>query len=334
MQPIGVCVIGAGDLGRKHAECWQQVEGAELAATVDIQEDRAKAAYADFGFPAWFTDYREGLQQPGVDVVSVCVPNYLHSEMSVAAMDLGYHVFCEKPIATTIDGAKAMIAARERNGVKFGVALCKRFWEPGRKIAQLVNDRTIGRPTMYRVVSGIEIRYKSWIHDKVMSGGPLVDIGPHYFDQWRQLFKSEPTTVMAMGQTFSAGAAELAGIDSEIDTATIIVQFASGDIGMLSLSWGLPRGTSTSSVEHIMGPDGVIELIEGERVVLRTREEEETVLERAENDMYVDEIAAFAAAIREDKPPFASGEDGLAALRVSLAALESVKTGQVVKLNS
>lgn len=65
MQTLGICVIGAGDLGRKHAECWRQVKGAELVATVDIQEDRARAAHDDFGFQGWFAGYRAALQQPG-----------------------------------------------------------------------------------------------------------------------------------------------------------------------------------------------------------------------------------------------------------------------------
>ena len=94
MQQLGICVIGAGDLGRRHSDCWRQVEGTELIATVDIQEDRAHAAQDEFGFRAWFTDYREALKEPGINIVSVCVPNYLHSEMSVRAME----TFCFSPV--------------------------------------------------------------------------------------------------------------------------------------------------------------------------------------------------------------------------------------------
>lgn len=82
-----------------------------------------------------------------------------------------------------------------------------------------------------------------------------------------------------------------------------------------------------------MGPDGVIELLDGQKLVLRQPGGKETVFDNLGNHVYVQEIAALADAVRQDRLPFASGEDGLAALRISLAALESAQTGRTVQLN-
>ena len=97
MARIGVCVLGAGDMGRTHARSWSQVEGAELIAVADPDEARARKSCEDHGFDRWFTDWREALEQPGIQAVSICVPSGYHCECSTAAMGHGYHVVVRSP---------------------------------------------------------------------------------------------------------------------------------------------------------------------------------------------------------------------------------------------
>lgn len=331
MAELGVCVIGAGALGTIHADNWRKVPDVRLISVADPDTERAQAAADKHGFNSWHASYEEALSAPGIHAVSVAVPSSLHRPCSVAAMDRGYHVICEKPIALTVADAEAMIAARDRNGVKLALGFCKRFMEQVEVVRSLVQGGRIGRPCVYRFITGWERRPKLWIMDKNWGGGPVIDLCCHYFDQWRIIFDSDPMRVKATGMTFSLGAEELPGVDPEIDTANLMVEHGSGDIGLISITWGLPRGVQRPSFEDLLGPHGAITVHGPGQVTLHTREGDKTFGD-LDADMHPKQLAAFADAIRYDRPVAASAEDGLRALHVSLAALESIRTGGVVNV--
>ncbi|MFQ5811542.1 MAG: Gfo/Idh/MocA family protein, partial [Armatimonadota bacterium] len=92
MSRLGICVLGAGDMGRTHLGAWQTVPGAEPVAVADIDEERAQSAKEEFGVGACFRAIEEALDQPGIDIASVCLPTYLHSTASESAMRRGIHV--------------------------------------------------------------------------------------------------------------------------------------------------------------------------------------------------------------------------------------------------
>ncbi len=332
MEQLKVCVIGAGDLGTVHAEQWQKVPAAQVVAICDIDKERALAAQEKFGIDAAYTDYREALNHPGIDAVSVAIPGSVHRIVSEAAMRRGYHVLCEKPIAVTWEDGQAMVTAAQECGVKFALGFCKRFLEQVQKLRELVQSGIIGRPVFYRHISGISVRPKLWIMDKEMGGGPIIDMACHYFDQWRVIFDSEPVRVKASGVTLSADSSLMADYDPQVDTVTILVEFASGEVGSLSLSWGLPPGVSSGVLEDVLGPGGLITVRGFDELVVQTEDGATKVFNNLDTNMYEREIAAFAEAIREDKPVAAGGEDGMIALQVSIAALRSIETGQMVAL--
>lgn len=331
MAELGICVIGAGALGTVHAENWRKVPDVTLISVADPDEERARAAADKHGFRSWHADYEEALSATGIHAVSVAVPSSLHRPCSVAATNRGYHVICEKPISLTVEDAREMIAARDRNGVKLALGFCKRFMEQIETVRGLVQGGRIGRPCVYRFITGWERRPKLWIMDKNWGGGPVIDLCCHYFDQWRLIFQSEPVRVKATGMTFSVGAEELPGVDPEVDTANLMVEHASGDVGLISITWGLPRGVQRPNHEDVLGPEGAIVVHGPRQVTLHTRDGEKTFGD-LDADMHPRQLAAFADAIRHDRPVAASAEDGLLALRVSLAALESIRTGGVVDL--
>jgi len=332
MEELSICVIGAGDLGTVHAEQWQKLPGAEVVAICDMDKHRARAAQEKFGIDAVYTDYREAFDHPGIDAVSVAVPSGVHRIVSEAAMRRGYHVLCEKPIAVTRQDGEAMVTAAQECGVKFALGFCKRFLGQIHKLRELVQGGAIGRPVFYRHASGIQVRPKLWIMDKEMGGGPIIDVACHYFDQWRLIFDSDPVRVKASGVTLSTNSPLMAEYDPQVDTATILVEFASGDVGSLSLSWGLPPGVGSEMLEDVLGPDGVIAVNGVDELVVHTEGGETELFDDLDANMFEREIAAFAEAIREDKPVAAGAEDGMIALQVSLAALRSIETGQVVTL--
>jgi predicted dehydrogenase len=185
---------------------------------------------------------------------------------------------------------------------------------------------------MYRVIGGWEIRPKLWIMDRRYGGGPIIDLFCHYFDQWRWIFDAEPVRVMAMGTTFSQGAEELPDIEVQTDTATVSVEFSSGDVGVISLSWGLPRGTQAPGPEQVLGPAGVITAQGFRSLVMARKGGEVETFGDFEADLQGAQEAAFAAAVRKGQTPVTGAEDGLIALKVSLAALESIENGQAVDI--
>jgi myo-inositol 2-dehydrogenase/D-chiro-inositol 1-dehydrogenase len=191
---------------------------------------------------------------------------------------------------------------------------------------------------MYQATDAREIRPKREMHDVQANGGPIVDMGVHLFDQWRYLFDSEAVTVFAHGLKLAQHRPQLAHIhDIAYDTATIQVRHASGDVGTFVVCWGLPPAVNPEGLpDRIMGPKGLAQTFYGmahQQVdVMREGGAWETVA-TSRKDMYQVEIARFAEWVLEDRPFPATGAEGLAALRVALAALESVETGRAASLS-
>lgn len=331
MSTLKVVVIGAGDLGQTHARHWVQVPGVELLAVADPQADRAQALGEELGV-AWSADYQEALAQPGLQAVSIAVPTCYHRQCVEAAIERGCHVLCEKPIALTLADGEAMQQAAERAGVKLAIGFCKRFSRQVETLRDLVQSGAIGRPVLYRHVSGIEVRPKIWIMDKAKGGGPIIDMLCHYVDQWRVIFASEPVRVKAVGVLLSSGSPDLPGVDPQFDTFNVSVEYASGDVGCAMMSWGLPRGVTTDMQEDCLGPHGLLK-ITGRQITQVARGGESRVFE-LEEQMHLRQLTVFAQAVRGEQPVAASAEDGLIALRVSLAVLQAIETGETIQIRS
>jgi len=331
MEELKVCVIGCGALGQVHARGWGQVPGARVVSVADPWLERAQALGEELGCP-WFSSAAEALQVEGVNTASVAVPSALHCECTVAALERGCHVICEKPISLSLDDGRTMIRVAQERGLTLTYGFCKRFMGQVHVVRDLVQSGRLGRPVMYRHVSAWEIRPKPWIMDRHLGGGPLFDISCHYTDQWRVIFGSDPVRVKASGLTIMKNSPDKpAETDPQVDTFSMTVEYASGDIGMLSMSWGLPKGVVGGTLEDCLGTHGLLKL-EPAKVTLVKHGGAEEVFEGLSTDMYLQQLIAFAESIREGRPVAASGEDGLWALQTSLAALESIETGAAVRV--
>jgi predicted dehydrogenase len=200
-----------------------------------------------------------------------------------------------------------------------------------------LSEGGLGRPVLYYATDVREIRPKREMHDSHASGGPIIDMGVHLFHGWAHLFNSKPVEVFAQGLKLAEGRPELAHIQEiAYDTVAITVCYASGDIGTFVVCWGLPPGiTLASSPDQISGPNGMVQVEYGlvhQEVQVMREGGGWKVISACEEDMYQLEIAHFGRCVLEDEPPLTTGEDGRTALRVALAALESLETGQLVLL--
>lgn len=336
-KPLRVCVVGCGAMGTIHAQRWNALPDASVVAVVDIRPDRAERLALACGLDRWYLDYREAVSRPDVDVVSVCIPTYLHAEVAVFAAEHSKHVLCEKPMALTLAGADAMIAAAERHQVKLGIGFMRRYSPVQAALAEWLAAGKLGRPLAYHALDARELRPKREMHDANANGGPVIDMGVHLFDGWSLLFGAEPVEVFAVGHKLAAGRPEIGHIaEIAVDTATVVVRYASGDTGTFVCSWGLPPGVAPpGGPDTLFGPAGALHLTYNtahqEARWLREGGAWETIAV-SDEDMYQREIAGFARCIIEDRPPTAGAAEGRAALRVALAAVESARTGRPVRL--
>lgn len=336
-KPLRVCVVGCGFMGNIHARCWSQVPEAQVVAVVDILEERAQKLAGEMGLEGYFTDYREAIDQLQVNVVSVCIPTCLHSDVSVYAMQRGKHVLTEKPIALGLQQADAMIAAARQSGVKFSVGLMRYHSPVMVELKRWLGGGRSNHPAIYWASDIREIRPKREMHDPNANGGPVIDMAVHLFGTWQEIFQSPAQEVFAQGFAFAQERPELAHIPHKaVDSASVSVRFESGDVGNFLVSWGMPPGVVPPLMpEVLLTASGVLHVSFGsdhqQASLQREGGDWETIAASDEN-MYQREIQDFARAILDDRPPLVDAGLGCAALQVSLAALESIRLQAPVQI--
>ncbi|WP_245628187.1 Gfo/Idh/MocA family protein [Shouchella shacheensis] len=199
MKELKVGLVGAGFMGKAHVVgysnapklFWPAVAKPVLKTVCDIDSDVAKDAKERFGFEKSTTDYMDIVNDPEIDIVSVCTPNDSHAEISIAALNAGKHVLCEKPISNNAEDARAMVDAAERAKEKGIISMCAYQYRrvPAVVLAKkFVDEGTIGE------ILNIRTQYlQSWSADpnsplswrfqkKYAGAGALGDIGTHVID--------------------------------------------------------------------------------------------------------------------------------------------------------
>lgn len=321
MNLRGALVIGAGDMGARHARAWNAA-GVRVLAVVDPELERARAAAEPFG-GAWLSTPEEGFALDGVDVVSICTPTALHAGLAVRALEAGKHVLCEKPAALLLADADRMGRAADLSGRQLRIGLMRRFQPAYDRLAEAVEG--VGAPLYAQVDIAAGVRPKRLMHDADVNGGPVIDMCCHVFEQWETLFGASPLSVRAYGAVLAAGKPELAGIARlAIDTAAITLRYPDG-VGQIRVSWGLPAGTPVVEQHSYVGPEGRVSVAWPDRIH-HSSGSSATAWEAPESDPWESEVGAFAAQLRGEvvAVPPADIDVGKRALRVSLAALRSI----------
>jgi predicted dehydrogenase len=326
---LKVCVIGCGFMGKQHARAWNEREDCEVVAVADPYEEwRLELAGEMSAMP--YENWREAVQHEGVDVVSVCTPTCLHKDMACFAASHGRHVLCEKPLAKSLDEADAMLEAAEKNSVLLSTSLQYRDFTHNRRLKEVMDDGSFGGPIFLRYIDIREVRPKLAMHRKSMNNGPVLDMLPHYFDIMRHFTGSEPEAVFATGHVFGEGKKRLAEIDDlAIDAADVQVRYANGHVLSVHVNWGMPEDCENVSHELMVSPDSLARR-EGDTLHLMIKGNEETLEVKWAGPEH--RIANMAEAVQGKHPLEVTGENGRIALRVSLAAFESIETGRSVEI--
>lgn len=248
-----VGVIGAGGAGRLlHLPALKQVEGVEIVALADSREERAQKVAQAFGVPKACTDYRELLAED-LDLVTIGLPNYLHAEVSCAALEAGKHVLVEKPLADTLEHGRQMVACAKKTGKHLFMGVQFRQSERARTIREMVLKGKLGE--VYHANCSILRRrgypgIGSWFTSKKLSGGGcLLDIGVHILDlAWYMLAEPKPERAVAMvynkfnhlpAKPSSFGDFDPKGVVDVDDLAAGFIVFEGGLSVALAVSWAL-----------------------------------------------------------------------------------------------
>ena len=327
---LRVGIVGTGGMGRVHTTAWQTTP-AEVIGYRDIRPERAEKFATLYGGRAY--DSLAALLAD-VDAVSCTTPTDVHYEIVMAAARAGKHVVCEKPLARTLAQGREMIAACRAAGVKLLVGQVVRFFPEYDRAKRAVDGGMIGQPAVLRFarcVSQPRLSVDNWFVDPSRSGGLILDLMVHDFDFARWV-AGEVTRVYAKTLSVTRPAAG-------VDHALAILTHAGGALTHVEGSWAYPPTFSTAF--EIAGSEGLLIFDAETSTPIRFIRHQQTQQDIPEvplpsnpllESQYATEIKAFYRAIAEDAPVRVSATDGLAAMQIALAAIESAQTGRAVEI--
>ncbi|MED5244365.1 Gfo/Idh/MocA family protein [Priestia sp. LL-8] len=341
MAKVKIGVIGCGSIAQhRHLPEYKTNEQVELVAVCDINTERANSVAQQYGVKA-YTNYEELLASGTVEAVSVCTPNYLHAPISVAALNSGVHVLCEKPMATSEEEAKAMIEAAKTNGKKLMIGHNQRFVASHQKARELIEKGEIGKIYSFRTAfghggpEGWSVDGKeSWFFKKDEAFiGAMGDLGVHKTDMLRYILSEE---IVEVGAFVESNAKDFANVD---DNAVCVLKTESGIIGTLAASWAYNGKEDNSTI--VYGEKGILRLEDDPTYSLVAQYATGEVVnyelgkiqsndEGGQSNSHV--IEQFVDAVAEDKESPVPGEEGFKSLAVILAALKSSQTKQITRV--
>lgn len=331
---IRIGIVGAGAIARLHASQWHKLP-VTIGAVYDIEPDRTETFCAHYGGRACASlDELLGL----VDVVDVCTPTDNHIPIVLAAAAAGLPIVCEKPFGRHLHECERMIEACEATNTPLFVAHVVRFFPQYARAKEMVDSGAIGRTGMIRTTRAGSFPRPTatfgspFYAEFARSGGVILDLGIHDIDYHRWV-GGEIERVFARGLSYS-------GIP-ETDHAFLTLRFTSGAIGHIDCNWALPPGQFRTRLE-ITGDKGLIEWDTFEPPPLiwaRTDPARPGQTEQGGgsplaslDDPYCREFAHFLDCLQRGVPFLVSPYDALMAVKVALAATESVRTGLPVEI--
>ncbi|WP_283389883.1 Gfo/Idh/MocA family protein [Methanobrevibacter woesei] len=314
MRKINVGVIGVGAMGYNHARVYYRLEEANLVAVSDVSERTLNKVCEKYNAKG-YSDYEDLLKDPEIEVVSVCVPTTHHHDVVMKAIEYGKHVLVEKPIAFSLEEAEEMIAAAKEKGVILGTGHVERFNPAVQKAKELIENDVIGD-----VVSASAKRVGPF-PPRIKDVGVCIDLAIHDLDVMYYLFNED------VEQVYGTMSSILDKTDFE-DHAEIMVSFTNAT-GILEVNWLTPY--KRREIE-ITGTDGIISVdyIEQSIEVFGKFAQDITI---KHEEPLKEELKSFLKAVDEGKDPVITGEDGLNALKMVIAASKSSRAHKPISFD-
>jgi UDP-N-acetylglucosamine 3-dehydrogenase len=330
---LKAAVIGVGAMGRNHARVYTEITQTKLVGVADASLQTGQQIAAKHGVPT-YVDYRELLEREKPDVVTVAVPTCYHREVAETVMAAGADVLVEKPIAATVEDAQALIDCAQTLGRRLMVGHIVRFSPAIQALKEHLTSDELGK--IFQMVC----RRVGPFPPRVRDVGVVIDLAPHDLDVMRFISGAEPVRVFAEVE-------QRIHTEHE-DLVTALLRFDNEMTGVLDINWLTPQKVREVMVLGEQGMFRADDLLqdlffyENAEVsgatwthlsILKGVSEGRMVrypIQRYEPLRA--ELEAFTSAVLNDTPMPVSGADGLAALRLALAVVESGKTQRVIEV--
>ncbi len=356
-SPLRVLVAGCGNMGASHARAYHRMPEFQVVGLVSRGPASRGALSKELGGLPEFGDYREALRATRPDVVSINTYPETHGPFARAAIEAGGHVFCEKPLATTVEEARAVVDAACARDRKLVVGYILRVHPAWTRFIEIA--RTLGKPLVMRMNLNQQSHGPAWDwHRNLMdSMSPIVDCGVHYVDVMCQMTGARPVRVSAIGARLTDDLKP-----GMYNYGQLQVTFDDGSVGWYEAGWGPMMSETAFFVKDVVGPHGCVSIVKDpneataggsddidshtktnclrvHRSAIDSRNEflrpDEFISTEDEPDhqaLCQREQAYLLRAIREDLDLSDHMADAVNSLRIVLAADESFRRGQVVAL--
>ncbi|HGJ65788.1 TPA: hypothetical protein ENS27_10400 [bacterium] len=329
-KKVNVAVIGCGGMGSTHARRLSNMENVNLSYLVDANEESALKLQRETGAKSISADYKKILDDSKLDAVIICTHHHLHAPMSIASAETGKHIFCEKPLALTMDDCLGIAETVEKAGVKFMMGFQARFSPFVLKLKEVVPNPWV------TIAQLIDPKWDEsiWANDPIEGGGNVLSQGCHCFDATAFLNNSEPVSIYAEGGNYHHKSLSI------IDTVACSIRFANDSVANVTIGdFGNPALMGKSAYQVFAGnitatlfnyySDPEVRLWGAEPSIIKTCDLpgcSDTYIAHG----YTQQINAFIDWISKDIEPTnaAKVRDGVRATELALKAFESIRTHQ------
>lgn len=349
-RKLRVGVVGLGWAGGRHLGGYETLPDVEIAALAGMEEDKLRELGSEYDIPHLYSDYEDLVARDDLDIVSVCTPNHLHAPITIAALEQGKHVLCEKPLARDAGEAEAMVKAAVAGDKVLHVAFNHRQRGDVQVLRRFLDQDQLGR--IYHVKatwmrrSGIP-GMGSWFTSRQLAGGgPLIDLGVHVLDLALYLLgEPEVRSVSAAtyaelgprGRGFSGTKRMSVGSAYEVeDLATAFIRLGDGSTVSLEASWAVYGGANDDFGVTLFGTSGGAEIKVKEyrwQDTLRIYTDAAGVPavlspEVPQGEGHVAVVRNFVAAVRAEQVDHAPALAGLRRVRIIDACYRSAVEGR------
>ncbi len=355
-ETLHIGIIGTGGIAKgKHMPALAQIEGVEMVAFCDLELDKAQAAAAKYGTAdaKVYVDYTELLQDPKIDVVHVLTPNDSHAVITIAALEAGKHVMCEKPMAKKAADARRMLAAAKTSGKKLTIGYQTRHTAESKYLKNLCVAGELGDIYYAKALAIRRRAVPTWgvfLDGDKQGGGPLIDIGTHSLDLSLWMMDNyKPKSVMGsvyhkLSQTKNAANAWGPWDPEKFmveDSAFGFITMQNGATINLETAWAINLVENAEAQCILAGSKAGADYKGGLRI--NGESQGALYLNKIEiggggvayfdskgTDPALEEAKAWINAIRTDTPPVVLPEQALVVSEILEAVYESAATGKAV----
>lgn len=327
MTRIGILSVAHGH-AYSYVDALLHLDGVEVVGIADDDAERGNAFADQFKIPYFAS--AEALLDERLDGVVICSENSKHRPLTELAAKHTRHILCEKPIATSVEDAQAMIDACAAAGAKLQIAFPVRFAPPVLSLKQLLDQQALGKVYSLKTTNRGTCPGGWFVDTQLSGGGAVIDHTVHVIDLLRWFFSAEVTEVYA-----EVGVG-LFRPDLGIDDAGMLsFKLSNGAYGTLDTSWSRTGSYPTwgDVTIDVLGERGLLQLDTfKQNVAVYSNQASKAQWLNWGSNMDAGLVADFVDMIRTGREPFITGRDGLKALEVALAAYRSAETGQPVVL--